>query len=66
MKLTEDNAGETYRAAYAVFPEVLYVLHVFQKKSKSGTGIPKADKRRTQLRFSSALEHYSRHYVRLR
>lgn len=64
MKLTDDHDGETYRAAYVVFPEVVYVLHVFHKKSKSGTGTPKADKRRTQLRFSSALAHYSSDYMR--
>ena len=64
IKLTDDHDGETYRAAYAVFPEVIYVLHVFHKKSKSGTGTPKADKRRIQLRFNSALGHYSRDYVR--
>ena len=37
MKLVEDADGDTYRAAYTVsFPECVYVLHVFQKKSRSG------------------------------
>lgn len=62
MKLTDDYDGGTYRSAYTVFPEVVYVLHVFHKKSKSGVGTPKADKRRIELRLTSALNHYSRHY----
>jgi phage-related protein len=32
MKLTEDDDGDTHRAAYTVaFPRAVYVLHVFQK-----------------------------------
>ena len=64
MKLSDDYDGETYRSAYTVFPEVVYVLHVFHKKSRSGVGTPKADKRRIELRFTSALNHYSRNYPR--
>ncbi len=62
MKLSDDHDGETYRAAYTVFPEAVYVLHVFHKKSTRGAGTPKADKRRIGLRWKSALEHYSRSY----
>jgi len=64
MKLSDDYLGETYRAAYTVFPEVVYVLHVFQKKSRSGVATPKSDKRRIELRLASALEHYSTGYFR--
>ena len=36
-KIVEDYDGGTYRAVYtAAFPEVVYVLDVFMKKSKSG------------------------------
>jgi phage-related protein len=66
MKLSDDHDGETYRAAYRVFPEVVYVLHVFQKKSRSGVATPTSDKRRIQLRSGSALDHYSRKYLRPR
>lgn len=66
MKLSDNYGGETYRAAYTVFPEVVYVLHVFQKKSKRGVTAPRPDKRRIELRLGSALEHYSRHYLRAR
>lgn len=36
--------GGTYRAVYTVrFEEAVFVLHCFQKKSKSGIATPKAD-----------------------
>ena len=37
LELIEDDAGGTYRAVYTVsFLSAVYVLHVFQKKSKRG------------------------------
>lgn len=62
MKLSDSSDREAYRAAYTIFPEVVYVLHVFHKKSKSGVATPKADKRRVELRFGAAVEHYLEHY----
>lgn len=42
LELIEDERGNTYRAVYTVrFLEVIYVLHVFQKKSKHGIATPK-------------------------
>jgi phage-related protein len=36
--------GDTFRAIYTVrFGEVVYVLHVFQKKSKRGIATPKKE-----------------------
>ncbi len=36
--------GDTWRAIYTVrFPEAIYVLHAFQKKSKKGIATPKRD-----------------------
>lgn len=44
VQLAEDHDGETYRAVYTVELEgVVYVLHCFQKKSKSGIATPKSD-----------------------
>ena len=44
LKVVEDDAGGTYRAVYTVkFAEAMFVLHCFQKKSKSGIATPKAD-----------------------
>lgn len=49
-----DRAG-TYRAVYTVhFKEVIYVLHVFQKKSKSGRAIPKLDQEIIEKRLRDA------------
>ena len=37
FEIVEDHRGDTYRAVYTVrFVGVVYVLHAFQKKSKSG------------------------------
>lgn len=42
LELIEDERGSTYRAIYTVrFAHVIYVLHVFQKKSKHGITTPK-------------------------
>jgi phage-related protein len=46
-KIVEDHDGDTYRAVYtAAFPEVVYVLDAFVKKSKSGIKTPQAVKDR--------------------
>jgi len=44
MQLSEDHRGDTYRAVYtAQLEDMVYVLHCFQKKSKSGIATPRAD-----------------------
>lgn len=44
VELIEDHDGDTYRAVYTVqFAGFVYVLHVFQKKSKQGIKTPKPD-----------------------
>ncbi len=54
-KIVEDYDGNTYRAIYtAVFPEVIYVLDAFMKKSKAGIKTPQADKDRVLARFKAA------------
>lgn len=41
LELIEDDRAGTYRAAYTVrFGTAIYVLHVFQKKSKRGISTP--------------------------
>jgi phage-related protein len=41
LELIEDDRSGTYRAVYTVrFGTAVYVLHVFQKKSKRGIGAP--------------------------
>lgn len=42
VELIEDYRGDTYRTIYAVrFATKIFVLHVFQKKSKRGIATPK-------------------------
>lgn len=44
LEVVENWQNNTYRAIYTVrFAATVYVLHVFQKKSKSGSATPKLD-----------------------
>ena len=44
LELIEDDAAGTYRAIYTVrYLTAIYVLHVFQKKSKRGRQTPQQD-----------------------
>jgi phage-related protein len=63
MKLVEDFAGDTFRAAYtAAFVDAVYVLHVFKKKSTSGISTPQPDKELIRARYKAAEDHYRRAY----
>jgi phage-related protein len=65
MKLVEDFDRDTYRAAYTVsFPQAVYVLHVFKKKSATGAATPKPDKDAVRARLKAAEEHYRRTYAK--
>ena len=58
LEVVEDDAGGTYRAVYTVkFTEAVFVLHCFQKKSKSGIATPKEDMNiiRARLKVAEAL-----------
>jgi phage-related protein len=44
LEVVESDQAGTYRAVYTVkFEEAVFVLHCFQKKSKSGIATPKED-----------------------
>ena len=44
LEVVEDHNGDTFRAVYTVkFAGCVYVLHVFQKKSKKGIKTPAAE-----------------------
>ena len=44
LEIVEDHRGDTYRAVYTVrFADAVYVLHAFQKKSKSGIKTDQTD-----------------------
>jgi phage-related protein len=46
----------------ATFPEVVYVLDAFVKKSKSGSKTAQADKDRVRDRFKAAKRDYDEHH----
>ena len=55
LEVVEDWRGNTYRAVYTVrYAECVFVLHVFQKKSKSGIATPKMDLDLIQKRLKAA------------
>jgi phage-related protein len=57
LEIVEDYDGDTYRAVYTVkLAGVVYVLHVFQKKSKHGIATPKQDIELIEKRLQLALE----------
>jgi phage-related protein len=44
VEVVADHDRSTYRAVYTTkFDDAIYVLHTFQKKSKSGIATPKPD-----------------------
>ena len=44
FEIVEDHRGDTYRAVYTVrFAKLVYVLHAFQKKAKSGIKTDQTD-----------------------
>jgi phage-related protein len=66
-KIVEDYDGDTYRAIYtAAFPEAVYVLDAFMKKSKTGIKTPQADKDRVYARFKAAQQDYLAQHRRRR
>jgi phage-related protein len=61
LEIIEDHAGDTYRAVYTVrLVGRIYVLHVFQKKSKTGITTPKAAIELIRSRLKRAEEEHAR------
>ena len=59
MEVVEDYDSDTYRAVYTVkFEEAVYVLHCFQKKSKSGIATPRQDIDKVKSRLRIAEERH--------
>lgn len=64
LEVVEYDRSGTYRAVYTVkFEEAVFVLHCFQKKSKSGIATPKEDLAiiRARLKVAEALAKELRH-----
>jgi phage-related protein len=63
IEVVDDFDGETYRAVYTVkLAGVVYVLHVFQKKSTRGIALPKHELTTIRERWQHAKRHHSAHY----
>jgi phage-related protein len=57
LEVVSDHRGDTYRAVYTVrLAGRVYVLHAFQKKSKSGMATPKAEIDLVKQRLRRAIE----------
>ncbi len=55
LEVVEDWQGDTYRAVYTVrLAGRIFVLHVFQKKSKQGRATPQADMDLIRQRLKAA------------
>jgi phage-related protein len=62
LEIVENDSGGTYRAVYTInFPNVIYVLHVFQKKSKRGIATPRQEIQVIRRRMAIATAHYQEH-----
>jgi phage-related protein len=59
LEIVDDFDGDTYRAVYTVnFGGVIYALHAFQKKAKSGIATPKEEIELIKKRLLLAQEDY--------
>jgi phage-related protein len=63
LELIENYETNTYRAVYTIkFSKAVFALHAFQKKSKHGIAMPKADIELIKRRLKLAAETYRRLY----
>ena len=63
LEIVEDHRSGTYRALYTIrFVKAVYVLHVFQKKSKKGIATPKQDVWLIEERFKRAEGDYKERF----
>ena len=59
MEVIQNDGNGTYRTMYTVqFEEIVYVLHAFQKKSKSGIKTTKQDMDLVEQRLKAAEQKY--------
>ena len=59
LEAVHQQDKSAYRAVYTVrFAEAVYVLHVFQKKSKSGIATPEQEMRVVEARLKEALRRH--------
>lgn len=59
LEIVTDHVGDTFRTVYTVkFDLAVYVLHAFQKKSKSGIKTPDEDMELIRRRLKVAESNY--------
>lgn len=59
LQISDRHDGDSYRAVYTVsFPSVVYVLHAFQKKSRSGIRTARRDVELIRARLETARTDY--------
>ena len=59
LEIVESHDGNAYRAVYTVrFEGWLYVLHCFQKKSRTGISTPQSDMELIRRRLREAQEQH--------
>jgi phage-related protein len=59
FEIVEDYRSDAYRAIYTVtFPDAVYMLHAFQKKSPSGIRTPRRDVETVVQRLKQAQQEY--------
>lgn len=57
LEMVSDHRGDTFRAVYTVrLAGRVYVLHAFQKKSKTGIATPKGEMELVRRRLKRAME----------
>jgi len=60
LEVVDDFDGDAFRTVYTVrFEDAVYVLHAFQKKSKTGIATPKHDLDLVQERYEAAKRDYA-------
>ena len=61
LEIVSDSRADTYRGIYTVrYADVVYVLHVFQKKSKKGIRTPRSEIDLVRRRLKRAAELHER------
>ena len=67
LEILVDERGGTFRTVYTVqFEDAIAVLHVFQKKSKSGIATPKKDIDLVQTRLKQARLDYQEYKEKIK
>lgn len=60
FEICEDFDSDIFRAMYtAKLGDIIYILHVFKKKSKNGKETPKRDLKLIKARLKKAEDHFA-------